>query len=141
MKQSKESVRVQINATPEAVWKIIGATSGVDKWFSSIIKSCRVEDGKRFCETTDGLPLVEHLLEINHETKTFRFAIPKQDMLPVSNIVEVMKVLDGEDGKAVVEWSGTWEVLPENEIVAKEAFTGLWTMGIKEMETYINSKN
>lgn len=141
MKKSEEKITVALNASTNNVWKVIGAVSGVDKWFPSIIQSCKVEDGQRFCKTSDGKDLIENILEVNHETKTFRFAIPTQDMLPVSNIVEKMKVSDGENGKALVEWSGTWDVLPENENMAKEAFRNLWQLGLKELESYVQSKN
>lgn len=136
MKRTVE-ISHQINVTPEQAWKIIGAVGGVDKWFNSMIKSCRIEDGKRFCETADGIKLEEHILEVNHETRTFRFGIPKQDLLPVENIVEVMQVKEGEAGKTRVNWSATFEATEDNARVASDAFKNLWIAGLNEMEAYI----
>jgi len=136
MKQAEEKITHLLNVTPDQAWEVISAVSGVDKWFGSMIKSCRVENDKRFCVTADGKPLNEQILEINHETKTFRFAIPTQELLPVENIIETMKVKD-ENGKALVEWSGTFDATDENAPIAQEAFRNLWKMGLQEMETFI----
>lgn len=141
MKQVKEKISQQIDATPEQAWEIIGSVDGVDKWFASLIKTCTYEDGKRSCETVDGLQLEEQVLEINHETKTFRFAIPQQEILPVENIIETMIVSEGTDGKAMIEWSATFEATEENAVIGQEAFRNLWTMGLNEMEAFIHSKN
>ena len=128
-----------MNVTPEQAWEVIGSVGGVDKWFGSMITSCKIEGKKRICETTDGMMLKEDILEVDHAQKTFRFAIPEQDMLPVTNIVETMQVKSGENGKALVEWSATFEATEENGAVAKEAFQNLWTMGLNEMEAYIHN--
>lgn len=141
MKRTEEKISHPLNVSPEQVWKVIGSVGGVDKWFGSMIKSCRVEGDKRFCETADGIKLEEHILEVNHETKTFRFGIPKQDLLPVENIVETMQVKENGGGKAIVEWSATFNATEENAAVAGEAFRNLWKVGLTEMEAYILNKN
>ena len=138
MRTVHEKITKEINVTPEEAWKVIGAVKGVDKWFSSIIKTCSVKDGKRFCETHDGIELEEDILELNHETRTFRFAIPQQDMLPVENIVEQMVVTEGENGNALIEWSGSFDATDENVSIASDALKGLWNMGLVELEKYIN---
>jgi uncharacterized protein YndB with AHSA1/START domain len=138
MKTVYEKIEKEINVTPEQAWEVIGAVKGVDQWFGSVIKTCRVEDGKRFCETQDGINLVEDVLEVNHDTKTFRFAIPQQEMLPVENIIEKMKVTESKNGKALIEWSGSFEATNENAPMASKALNGLWEMGLVEMEKFIN---
>ncbi|MFZ6013485.1 MAG: SRPBCC family protein [Bacteroidota bacterium] len=141
MQKSEARVSVVLNATSEEVWKVISSVDGVDKWFPSVIKSCHYENGKRYCETSDGIPLVENILEINHKNRSFKFSIPEQTMLPVSGIEETMQVIENEKGETIVDWSGTWLVAKENEQSMIEAFSNLWTMGLKEMETFINNKS
>ncbi len=140
MKTIEEKITQTLNASPDEVWQVIGAVDGVDKWFASLIKTCVLKDGKRFCETNEGVHFEEEILELNHETRTFRFAIPQQDMLPVTNIVETMKVLEGEQGTTIVEWSASFEATAENAEPGKESFRNLWRMGLKEMEQFINAK-
>ncbi|WP_430966684.1 SRPBCC family protein [Spongiimicrobium sp. 2-473A-2-J] len=138
MKTIEEKISKNLDVTPDKAWEVIGAIGGVDRWFSSLIKTCSVANGKRFCQTIDGTDLVEDILEVNHETKTFRFAIPQQTMLPVEDIVETMTVRNDGNGKSIVDWSASFKATPENGEIAKEAFKNLWNTGLQEMETYIN---
>ncbi len=127
-----------IKVSPEQAWEVIGSVGGVDKWFGSMIKSCRIEGKKRICETADGMILNEDILEVDQENRLFRFAIPSQEMLPVGNIVESMKVDKNEEGHALITWSATFEAATtENAEMADSAFRNLWVMGLNEMETYI----
>ena len=141
MKTTEEKLVFNMNSSPEKVWNVISKVGGVDQWFGSLITSCKVENNKRFCETTDGVHLEEHILEVNNESKIFRFLIPEQDMLPIENLEEKMKVLSGTNGNAIVEWSATFNATDENAKIAKEALLNIWKMGLTEMETFINSKN
>ena len=137
MKTNQEKISKELNVTPEEAWEVISAVGGVDKWFGSLIKTCNVVDGKRFCETKDGITLEEHILEVNNHTRTFRFGIPKQEMLPVHDIVETIAVKDNGKGKSIVDWSASFYATEENATIAKEAFKNLWNMGLDEMEQYI----
>lgn len=140
MKQSEEKVRISIGTSAEAAWKVIGAVSGVDKWFAPLIQSCRVEGNKRYC-TTEAGPLNEDVLEVNHESKVFRYGIPKQQLIPVDNIIGTIKVLPNGNSSSIIEWSAIFDVLPEKESEAKEMFKGAWTMGIQGLEKYAKSLN
>lgn len=138
MQTFKEQISKELNVSPEKAWKVIGAVEGVDKWFSSMITSCQVENGKRFCMTAQGIPLEEEILEVNHETRTFKFGIPTQGMLPASNIIETMTVRDNGNGKALVDWSAEFQATSENAPTVQEAFRGLWDAGLEEMEKFIH---
>ncbi len=70
----------------------------------------------------------------------FRYGIPQQKLIPVDNILGTIRVLESTSGKSTIEWSATFDVLPEKEAEAKEMFKGAWTMGIHGLEKYINSK-
>ncbi|WP_160114119.1 MULTISPECIES: SRPBCC family protein [Aquimarina] len=141
MEKFSQKITHAMNVTPQQAWEVISKVEGVDQWFASLIKTCRIADGKRFCETHDGSKLDEDIIEVNAETKTFVYGIPSQEMLPVENIVGTMKVKSISDQKTEVEWSATFDADKENAPVAQEAFRNLWTMGLKDMETFINSKN
>ncbi len=104
MKKSNEKVTVEVNASVEKVWKIIGAVDGVDKWFAPVIQSCRVEGNKRICGTEAG-ELIENIEKVDHASRIFQYAIPEQNMIPVKNIFGTMKVYDLGKGKSSVEWS------------------------------------
>lgn len=137
MKQLVVKLSLPVDVTPEQAWNLIGAVDGVDKWFNSMIKSCRVEGNKRYCETKDGVLLKEDILQVDHQSRTFRFAIPEQDLLPAQNIVEVMQVKEGGSGKAIIECTATFEATEDKAEIAKESFRNLWSMAFKELEEYV----
>lgn len=139
MKKASEKISHSMAVAPELVWEIIGSVGGVDKWFGSMIKTCHVDGDKRFCETTNGVQLEEHILEVNHDTRTFRFGIPHQELLPVENIVETMQVKPGDNGNALVEWSASFEGSDQSIALARKAFRQLWHQGLSEMEAYIGT--
>lgn len=139
MKNFSEKIVLDMDVTPEQVWEVIGKVGGVNQWFSSLIKTCKVENGKRFCETHDGSKLNEDIIKVDGDTRTFVYGIPSQEMLPVENIVGTMQVNEGAKNKASVEWSATFDSTEENAPIAQEAFRNLWTMGLKDMETFITN--
>ena len=136
MKKSKKTVSKTISVSPEAAWQVIGAVSGVDKWFAPLIQTCKVEGDKRYCTTEGGL-LEEDVLEVNHEDRIFRYGIPEQPIMPVENIFGTMKVLEAGNNQATIEWTAEFEVQPEKEAEAKQMFEEAYGMGIQGIENYI----
>jgi len=138
MKQSHHQLSLSIAVSPESAWKIIGGADGVDQWFAPVI-ACRVEGNKRYCETADGA-FSEDILEVNHDTRVFKYAIPNQNLLPVSNIIGSMQVSDAPNGHAIVSWSWSFEVEAAVETDAKEALNTMGNMGIKGIESVIKTQ-
>lgn len=138
MQTHQASISKELKVTPAQAWEVIGAVGGVDRWFSSVITSCRVEDGKRFCQTADGIQLEEQILEVDHDNRTFRFGIPRQELLPVDDLVETMSVRSSDSGNAIVDWSASFSATSENASAATEALQNLWHMGLSEMEQFIH---
>ena len=136
MKRSEQKITEKINVSPEAAWEVIGAVTGVDNWLAPMINSCRVEGDKRFCGTEQG-EFEEDILLVDHENHTFKYAIPKQHLMPVENIEGTMRVIGAENNQALVEWHWTFDVLEDNEIQAKEALASIGVQGIKGIENYI----
>lgn len=139
MKKSEQKVSIPIKVTPEAAWNVIGAVGGVDKWFTPIL-TCRVEGSKRYCSTEQG-GFTEDILKVDHANKEFHYAIPVQNMIPIKNIIGMMKVRQGEDGNAIVDWQWKFDVEEGTEAQAKEMLAGAGQMGISGIEKLIISGN
>lgn len=137
MKQASHKVQVTINAHPEAVWKLISSAKDVDKWLAPIT-SCRVEGNKRYCTTANG-GFEEDILDVDHDTWTFSYAIHEQNMLPVSHIKGAMHVKSIRPEITIVTWSWVYQVAEADEIGAKEGLTTVGTMGIKGIESLVNN--
>ena len=139
MKKSEQKVSVNINVSPEKAWEIIGAVDGVDKWLAPI-ETCRIEGDKRYCSTEEG-GFEEDILKVDHENRELYYAIPEQNMIPVRNILGMMKVREGDDNNSVVDWQWRFDVEENSEAQAKEMLAGIGQMGIQGIETLIQSGN
>lgn len=137
MKKSEQKVSVKINVTPETVWEVVGAVKGVDKWLAPI-EACRLDGDKRYC-TAGGKEFAEDILKVDNDKRELHYAIPQQHLIPVQNILGIMKVRGSEDNQSVVDWHWTFDVEEDQEAAAQEIFTGLGQMGIKGIEDYITS--
>ncbi len=138
MKHSNVVVAQTINAAPEQAWEVIGAVKGVDQWFAPI-SACRVEGNKRYC-TAEGSEFEEDILKVDHENRVFKYAIKKQHLVPVQNVIGEMKVQEGESGNATIQWSWNFEVEKEKEAEAKETFGMMGNMGIQGIEELIKKQ-
>ena len=135
MKRSEKSITIPINISAEQAWNIIGAVGGVDQWFSAVITSCRIEGDKRICGTADG-EFEEDILKVDHENYVFQYAIPRQHLLPVENILGTMQVHRLGENRSQITWNWAFDVDRENEQEVLSAFEGMGQMGIKGIEEY-----
>lgn len=138
MKKASFFVEKSINISPEAAWDIIGGVSGVDEWLGPIT-ACRVEGNKRVCSTESG-SFEENILKVDHERMEFHYEIPQQHMIPVQQVIGLMKVYKSAEGTARVFWSWDFEVADENEQVAKDTLAMLGQMGLEGIEQLALSK-
>jgi len=134
MNTSSFEIERTIGVSADEAWNIIGAVSGVDKWLAPIT-DCRVEGDKRYCSTEEG-SFEEDILNVDHDLRVLEYAIPQQHMIPVSNIQGKMAVTESNNG-ATINWSWTFEVLPENDEVAKQSLEMVGGMGIAGIEKLI----
>ncbi len=130
-----------VNISVEKAWGIIGAVDGVDKWFSGLIKTCEVNGDHRVCGLENGQTFNEQIVLVDHQNKIFRYDIPTQPMMPVTNLSLYMRVLKGANGKTYIEWAGNYDVKPEDKDRANEMLLEAWEMGIKSIESYVVSLN
>lgn len=140
MIHSKQKVSIAISSPANEVWDIISALTGVENWLAPMITGSRLEGDKRVC-TTEGGEFEEDILEVNHSTKTFRYGIPKQHMIPVEDILGTMHVRNGTDGGSVVDWTWTFQVAEKNEEQAKGMLAHAGDAGINGIDALIQSKN
>lgn len=138
MKKSEQKISIPIDVTPESAWNVIGAVSGVDKWLAPMITSCRVEGDKRYCSTEHG-GFTEDILKVDHVNRELHYAIPEQNMIPIKNIVGMMKVRESDHGKAIIDWQWKFDVEEKTEAQAKEMLAGSGQMGISGIEKLILS--
>ena len=140
MIKSEQKVSIGIASSVDDVWEVISAITGVENWLAPMITASRMEGDKRVC-TTEGGEFEEDIYEVNHTTKTFKYGIPQQHMIPVENIMGSMQVRKGEDGGSVVDWHWTFDVETQNEEQAKGALAHAGEAGINGIDALIRSQD
>ena len=89
------TVKTSLNAPAKAVWSIIGAVGGVDRW-SPVITSCELRNStegglQRICGSEQGT-LKEKILTLDNENRILSYAITEQPFLPITDLVSTIHI-------------------------------------------------
>ena len=125
-----------VNAPIDSVWANISKASGVNEWLP-MIETCSLEGqgegAKRVCTTENGI-LKETILEIDHENKTFQYAIDEQTLFPIDDVVGTMMVKD-DNGKTRLDWTLAFSLQDENIFpMVEEGVNGMYAAGVAGLE-------
>ncbi len=149
--RQKVTETVEINASPETVWKVIGNFQDMS-WHPAIAKI----EGKggnepkatRRLTLTSGGTIDEELVKYDPDKKTYKYEIEDVDVkvLPVNNYSSILSV-KGEGNKSTVEWRGAFyrgymnnDPPPElNDEAAKNAVTGVYRSGLDALKKNIEA--
>ena len=137
----KEIRTVNTIAAPiEKIWENLKTGEEVNTWLP-IITSCRVEGNQRFCTTESG-NLDETILQSDDATKTFQYAIEKQSLFPITNIVGTMSLKSINESFTDLHWDLDFELEDESLFPQiKEGIEGLYKMGAIGLEELTESIN
>ncbi|WP_298541876.1 SRPBCC family protein [uncultured Aquimarina sp.] len=140
MSKKKIETSHLVNAPVEKVWANISKASGVHEWLP-MIETCSLEGqgegAKRVCTTENGV-LNETILKIDHENKTFQYAIDEQTLFPISDIVGTMSVRN-DNGKTILDWNLDFSLEDENIFsMIEQAIAGMYAAGAAGLEKTSN---
>ncbi|WP_299245984.1 SRPBCC family protein [uncultured Aquimarina sp.] len=140
MSKKKIETSHLVNAPVEKVWANISKASGVHEWLP-MIETCSLEGqgegAKRVCTTENGV-LNETILKIDHENKTFQYAIDEQTLFPISDIVGTMSVRN-DKGKTILDWNLDFSLEDENIFsIIEQAIAGMYAAGAAGLEKTSN---
>ena len=106
-----------INASPDAVWNVIGDPSGISSWHPAIAES-PVSGADRACTLANGAEIKERIEQVDNDGKSYTYSIVESP-LPLASYVSTIRV-DAEADGAVVTWDANFEVegAPAEEVSA-----------------------
>lgn len=114
---------VSIDASPEAVWEVLGALAATSEWLPGTV-AARMDGMIRICETADGGEIHEEISDYSPERRTYRFR-HLQVPLPVQNSTGKFAVDTGTNGGALVVLEADFDVLdPAMEAQIEQMFGG-----------------
>jgi prepilin-type processing-associated H-X9-DG protein len=98
---------IDIAATPEQVWQVLGDVTSVDRWIPGVTAVSRTDTG-RVCTFADGHVQDERILDYSPQTRSYRYVI---DGAP-------LPARDNTGGFAVEDADGHTRVVWESSFVA-----------------------
>jgi hypothetical protein len=126
------SATIDIPASADQVWQLIGGFNSLPDWLPFIPKSELSEGGRvRSLQTAEGAVVIERLQTFDNEGKTYSYSI-EQAPFPATQYLATIKVEARGDG-ARVTWSGRFEPVgvSDEEVVA--LFTGIYQGGLEAL--------
>ncbi|WP_020655902.1 SRPBCC family protein [Massilia niastensis] len=123
---------IDIPATPEQVWQLIGGFDSLPDWLPYIPESALSEGGRvRTLANPSGEAIVERLLAFDDAGRSYSYAI-LQAPFPVTGYRSTLRVRDAEGG-ARVEWSGQFTPLGVSDDEAARLFGGIYRDGLEAL--------
>lgn len=131
---AKASARVELPATADAVWAVIGGFGSLPDWLSFIPTSELTEGGRvRQLSSSDGRVIVERLMAFDEKARSYTYHI-MQSPFPVRDYYSTLTVKPAlEGGGAVVEWSGAFTPVTVSEAEAAQIFQQIYETGLMSL--------
>ena len=114
------------------IWSRIGSFNALPDWHPAVERS-ELEDGGtiRRLHLVGGGEIVEKL-EASEDGKSYTYSIVESP-LPVMNYTSTLRVTEGADGKAEVEWSSNFDPVGSPEEAA-EVIQGIYQAGLDNLK-------
>ena len=126
------SAFIDIPASADRVWQLIGGFNSLPEWLPFIPKSELSEGGRvRSLQTADGAVVIERLQAFDNAGKTYSYSI-LQAPFPATDYLATIKVEAQCDG-ARVTWSGRFEPVGVSNEEVEALFTGIYQGGLEAL--------
>ncbi|MGS3344694.1 SRPBCC family protein [Citrobacter amalonaticus] len=132
---AKTSVSIEIPASADAVWQLMGGFDALPDWLPLIPKSVVTEGGRvRSLTTSDGGTVIERLEAFDNRQRSYTYSII-QAPFPVVNYLSTITVHETADSQiSRVEWSGEFTPVNVSDEEAQALFTGIYSDGLKALK-------
>lgn len=125
---------IEISASPDQVWKLIGGFNSLPDWLPYIPSSEVSEGGRvRRLENPDGDVIIERLEGFNEKERHYTYSI-MQAPFPVTNYESTIRVRENGTKGALVEWSGKFTPIGVSEDEVIKLFHGIYTDGLESLK-------
>jgi hypothetical protein len=126
------SAFIDIPASADKVWQLIGGFDTLPDWLPFIPKSELSEGGRvRSLQTSDGAVVVERLETFDNAGKTYSYSI-LQAPFPATDYLATIKV-EAQGLGARVTWSGRFLPVGVSDQEVEELFTGIYQGGLEAL--------
>jgi hypothetical protein len=132
---------IDIPASPDQVWQLIGEFDSLPDWLPYIPKSELSEGGRvRHLANPNGETIVERLEAFDNAARSYSYSI-LQAPFPVTGYLSTLRVHEKVGGKGSrVEWSGKFTPNGVSDEEASRLFQGIFEDGLKALAARFESK-
>ncbi|ACJ42683.1 MULTISPECIES: SRPBCC family protein [Acinetobacter] len=125
---------LEIPASPEQVWQLIGGFDSLPDWLPFVAKSELSEGARvRSLILADGGNVVERLEAFNQQERTYSYSIIKAPF-PIVDYLSTITVLETDKPNvSLVEWKGQFTPVnvSDEEVIA--LFTKIYSDGLRDL--------
>lgn len=126
------SAFIDVPASAEQVWQLIGGFDSLPDWLPFIVKSELSEGGRvRSLQTADGAVVVERLESFDNAAKTYRYSI-EQAPFPATDYLATLRV-EAQGQGARVTWSGRFTANGVTDAEVEALFNGIYQGGLEAL--------
>ncbi|RQR30348.1 MULTISPECIES: SRPBCC family protein [unclassified Burkholderia] len=130
---AQANASIEIAASADTVWTLIGGFGSLPDWLSYIPASELSEGGRvRSLANPDGDAIVERLVAFDDAARSYTYAILEAPF-PVVNYRSTLRVRENGANAATVEWSGTFTPHGATDDEAIRLFRGIYEDGLAEL--------
>ncbi|HWQ38903.1 MAG TPA: SRPBCC family protein [Burkholderiales bacterium] len=147
------SQSIRINATPEAVWAVVGDFNGSPRWLplverSQIVLGANNQVGAlRLITRRNGTKVTERLLDYDPQAMRMAYTYVDGAVL-AADYFPVITVKDGGDGTSIVEWSARFKRLAydvdppppgQDDRTLVDFYNGIYKAGLESLKRVVES--
>ncbi|MET1066470.1 MAG: SRPBCC family protein [Pseudomonas prosekii] len=126
------SAFIDIPASADEVWQLIGGFDTLPNWLPFIPKSELSEGGRvRTLQTADGAVVVERLQTFDNAAKTYSYSI-EQAPFPATDYLATLRV-EAQGQGARVTWSGRFTAKGVTDAEVEALFDSIYKGGLEAL--------
>jgi len=140
-KKAQASASVDISASPDQVWDLIGGFGSLPDWLPYIPQSELSRGGRvRHLANLKGETIVERLEAFDNLARSYTYSILKASS-PVTDYLSTLRVLETDGGKGSrVEWSAWFTPKGVSDQEASRIYQEIFEDGLKALASRFASK-
>ncbi|MFG6207512.1 SRPBCC family protein [Pseudomonas retamae] len=123
------SATIDVPASADQVWQLIGGFNTLPEWLPLITESTLTDGGRvRSLKTADGGVVIERLQSFDNAAMTYSYSI-EQAPFPATDYLATLKV-EAQGQGARVTWSGRFTAVGVSDEEAVALFNGIYQGGL-----------
>lgn len=129
------TVSIEIPASVDQVWQLMGGFDSLPDWLPFIPKSVVSEGGRvRTLTTSDGGTVIERLEAFDNRQRSYSYSIIQAPFPVVDYLSTIAVVATADSNITRVEWSGSLTPVNVSDADAEALFSGIYRDGLQALK-------